>query len=144
MKSKILLTIGILINIFIWINSLLPSNLSSSQSGLIVNIIYPIFKNVLDVNTFTTIIRKLAHFTQFMLLAIVSCYYFKSINMKKTYSVTLTYGLLVAIIDETIQLFIPGRAGLITDVLIDLLGVLFGLFIVYIISIIKLKHINNK
>ena len=144
MKSKILLTIVILINIFIWTNSLLPSNLSSSQSGLIVNIIYPIFKNVLDVNTFTTIIRKLAHFTQFMLLAIVSCYYFKSINMKKTYSVTLTYGLLVAIIDETIQLFIPGRAGLITDVLIDLLGVLFGLFIVYIISIIKLKHINNK
>jgi len=144
MKSKILLTIVILINIFIWTNSLLPSNLSSSQSGLIVNIIYPIFKNVLDVNTFTTIIRKLAHFTQFMLLAIVSCYYFKSINMKKTYSVTLTYGLLVAIIDETIQLFIPGRAGLITDVLIDLLGVLFGLFIVYIISVIKLKHINNK
>lgn len=144
MKSKILLTIGILINIFIWINSLLPSNLSSSQSGLIVNIIYPIFKNIFDVNTFTTIIRKLAHFTQFMLLAIVSCYYFKSINMKKTYSATLTYGLLVAIIDETIQLFIPGRAGLITDVLIDLLGVLFGLFIVYIISIIKLKHINNK
>ena len=44
MKSKVLLIVGIAINALIWVNSLLPGNLSSSQSGLIVNLIYPIFK----------------------------------------------------------------------------------------------------
>ena len=144
MKSKTLLIIGILINIFIWTNSLMPSNLSSSQSGLIVNLIYPVFKNVFDVNTFTTVVRKLAHFTEFMFLAIIFSYYFKSINIKNPYLITMIYGLIVAIIDETIQLFIPGRAGLIIDVLIDFSGVITGVLVVFIISKIRLKHINNK
>ena len=144
MKSKTLLIIGILINIFIWTNSLMPSNLSSSQSGLIVNLIYPVFKNVFDVNTFTTIVRKLAHFTEFMFLAIIFSYYFKSINIKNPYLITMIYGLIVAIIDEAIQTFIPGRAGLIIDVLIDFSGVITGVLVVFIISKIRLKHINNN
>ena len=144
MKSKTLLIIGILINIFIWTNSLMPSNLSSSQSGLIVNLIYPVFKNVFDVNTFTTVVRKLAHFTEFMFLAIIFSYYFKSINIKNPYLITMIYGIMVAIIDEAIQLFIPGRAGLITDVLIDFSGVITGVLVVFIISKIRLKHINNN
>src|SRR5690554_92421 len=144
MKSKTLLIIGILINIFIWTNSLMPSNLSSSQSGLIVNLIYPVFKNVFDVNTFTTVVRKLAHFTEFMFLAIIFSYYFKSINIKNPYLITMIYGLIVAIIDETIQTFIPGRAGLIIDVLIDFSGVITGVLVVFIISKIRLKHINNN
>jgi len=144
MKSKTLLIIGILINIFIWTNSLMPSNLSSSQSGLIVNLIYPVFKNVFDVNTFTTVVRKLAHFTEFMFLAIIFSYYFKSINIKNPYLITMIYGLIVAIIDEAIQLFIPGRAGLIIDVLIDFSGVITGVLVVFIISKIRLKHINNN
>ena len=144
MKSKTLLIIGILINIFIWTNSLMPSNLSSSQSGLIVNLIYPVFKNVFDVNTFTTVVRKLAHFTEFMFLAIIFSYYFKSINIKNPYLITMIYGLIVAIIDEAIQTFIPGRAGLIIDVLIDFSGVITGVLVVFIISKIRLKHINNN
>ena len=144
MKSKTLLIIGILINIFIWTNSLMPSNLSSSQSGLIVNLIYPVFKNVFDVNTFTTVVRKLAHFTEFMFLAIIFSYYFKSINIKNPYLITMIYGIMVAIIDEAIQLFIPGRAGLIIDVLIDFSGVITGVLVVFIISKIRLKHINNN
>ena len=144
MKSKVLLIVGIAINALIWVNSLLPGNLSSSQSGLIVNLIYPIFKNFISLNTFSVIIRKLAHFTQFMILAIVFVNYYKSINKNKFYLITLIHGLMVAIIDESIQLFVPGRSGLITDVLIDFSGVITGLLIVYIITIIKLKHINNN
>lgn len=144
MKSKVLLIVGIAINALIWVNSLLPGNLSSSQSGLIVNLIYPIFENFISLNTFSVIIRKLAHFTQFMILAIVFVNYYKSINKNKFYLITLIHGLMVAIIDESIQLFVPGRSGLITDVLIDFSGVITGLLIVYIITIIKLKHINNN
>ena len=79
-----------------------------------------------------------------MILAIVFVNYYKSINKNKFYLITLIHGLMVAIIDESIQLFVPGRSGLITDVFIDFSGVITGLLIVYIITIIKLKHINNN
>ncbi len=36
-------------------------------------------------------------------------------------------GLLTALTDETIQLFVPGRSGQVTDVWIDFSGVLTGL-----------------
>jgi VanZ family protein len=33
---------------------------------------------------------------------------------------------LVPVVDEAIQLFVPGRSGRVTDVLLDLSGVAFG------------------
>lgn len=132
MRINKLLIIGIFINLFIWMNSLIPGNISSEQSGFIVNILYPAFKSIIDVNTFSLIIRKLAHFTQFMLLIIVFTCYYRDTNKNNYYLIAFIHGLLVAVIDETIQIFIPGRAGLISDVLIDLLGVITGIILVYI------------
>lgn len=140
MKRKTLLIIGVIINLFIWINSLMPASISSEQSGIIVNILYPPFKNIIEVNMFTKIIRKLAHFTEYMLLGIIFGLYYFNINKKNYYIITIIHGLLVAIIDETIQLFIPGRAGLITDVLIDITGVIVGVIILTII----IKFIYGK
>lgn len=142
LRSKILLIIGIIINIFIWTNSLLPASLSSSQSGFVADILYPPFEDIIEVNKFYQIIRKLAHFTEFMLLGIVFSLFYLSIGKNKYYFITLIHGLIVAIIDETIQLFIPGRAGLITDVLIDTSGVLFGLFIIILINKIFNKGVD--
>lgn len=142
LRSKILLIIGIIINIFIWTNSLLPASVSSSQSGFVADILYPPFEDIIEVNKFYQIIRKLAHFTEFMLLGIVFSLFYLSIGKNKYYFITLIHGLIVAIIDETIQLFIPGRAGLITDVLIDTSGVLFGLLIIIILSKIFNKEVD--
>lgn len=142
LRSKILLIIGIIINIFIWTNSLLPASVSSSQSGFVADILYPPFEDIIEVNKFYQIIRKLAHFTEFMLLGIVFSLFYLSIGKNKYYFITLIHGLIVAIIDETIQLFIPGRAGLITDVLIDTSGVLFGLFIIILINKIFNKGVD--
>ncbi len=41
--------------------------------------------------------------------------------------------MLVAAMDETIQLFVSGRSGQITDVLLDSVGALVGIAIVLII-----------
>lgn len=142
LRSKVLLIIGIIINIFIWTNSLLPASVSSSQSGFVADILYPPFEDIIEVNKFYQIIRKLAHFTEFMLLGIVFSLFYLSIGKNKYYFITLIHGLIVAIIDETIQLFIPGRAGLITDVLIDTSGVLFGLFIIILINKIFNKGVD--
>lgn len=140
MKKHVLLCIGISINLFIWINSLLSGDVSSNQSGFVVETLYPLFKNVMDVGVFTLLIRKGAHFTEFMILSIVFNYYYRMLDLNKYHLITFIHGLGVAIIDETIQTFIPGRSGNLVDVLIDTCGVIVGILLVYVIDKIRRKR----
>lgn len=77
------------------------------------------------------IIRKTAHFTEFMLLSICTLMLARSYRLKLKMSAFIagTYGLLYAITDEIHQRFIPGRSGEVLDVCIDFAGVLTGVFI---------------
>lgn len=75
------------------------------------------------------IVRKLAHFTLyaiggFLIFNFINTYNFGDIN-KIIYS--LCTGVIYACTDEIHQLFIEGRSGQITDVMIDSLGVITGL-----------------
>ena len=45
----------------------------------------------------------------------------------------LFFGLLVAVTDETIQLYVPGRTSSTLDVLLDFSGVVSGLFVALVI-----------
>ncbi|HKL95403.1 MAG TPA: VanZ family protein [Haploplasma sp.] len=132
MKKRLPLILVLITTLFIWGNSLLPGSVSSSQSGIITKLLYPLFKNVMSVDTLTTIIRKLAHFTEYAILGLVLAYFYKS-KTHKYLLFALLQGVITAIIDESIQLLVPNRAGLLTDVLIDTSGVLFGLLVFYII-----------
>src|SRR5690554_7808848 len=141
MKHKVFILLGIMIHIIILTQSLLPASLSSEQSGLIVDVIYPFILNLgieIDVQTFSLIIRKMAHFTEFFLLGvfwyIIYAKYFKSV---KLIGVVLIHGLLTAVLDETVQLFVDGRSGEIIDVLIDFGGVLSA--VLFVIFYRKLK-----
>ena len=77
------------------------------------------------------IIRKAAHFTEFMLLSICTFMLARSyrLRLKMSSRIAGTYGLLYAITDEIHQRFIPGRSGEVLDVLIDFGGVLTGIAI---------------
>ena len=136
------LIISILIALFIWTNSLLPADVSSAQSGFIVGIADDILSFVgihLDINTLHLIIRKFAHFFEFFVLGIsLSIYMIK--EKKKIYHV-IWIGLVIAIIDEIIQLFSDGRASSLFDVGIDTLGIIFGIFLVMFYS--KITHQNH-
>lgn len=132
MKKRLPLILVLITTLFIWGNSLLPGSVSSSQSGIITKLLYPLFKNVMSVDTLTTIIRKLAHFTEYAILGLVLANFYKS-KTNKYLLFALLQGVITAIIDESIQLLVPNRAGLLTDVLIDTSGVLFGLLVFYII-----------
>ena len=46
---------------------------------------------------------------------------------------TAVFLLLIPSIDETIQLFVPGRAGMITDVMIDCCGAATGVVLRYLL-----------
>lgn len=143
MKLKILLIIGIIVNSLIFILSLMPASVSSGQSNIIVNFVFPI---ILKLNSnankevVTFIVRKLAHFSEYAFLSLLFSfyYYFKD---KKYYFIMLIHGLLTAIIDEIIQTFVPGRSGEIVDVLIDFSGIVLGVIVVsVIIKLFKLKE----
>ena len=90
------------------------------------------------------IIRKLAHFSIYTLLGIWSISFLYTFNIKLKYKVviTSTWGFLYAITDEFHQMFSSGRHASIDDVIIDTLGVIFGLLLVLLI--LKIKEIIKK
>lgn len=64
---------------------------------------------------------------------------------KKKIILSLLVGLLYASLDEFHQSFVPGRTAAITDVLIDTLGVLAGIIIIFLgIKILKRKREKTK
>lgn len=96
-----------------------------------------------------SVIRKIAHFSiytlvGFLLMSLMSTYKIKEINQIGT---SLIIGVIYASTDEIHQAFIPGRGPQITDVMLDSLGVLTGIFIsmllIEIIRRITKKTYNN-
>ena len=74
-------------------------------------------------------IRKLAHFTEYFILAILVLLMIKETNLNYYYTFTILFCIFMAILDETHQLFIDGRVGSIIDILIDTSGSLLYLLI---------------
>jgi VanZ family protein len=142
-RNKVFLILSIIMTLIIWINSFLPADLSAAQSGWVVGLVQSILNVVnidIGVDTLSLWIRKLAHFTEFMILGIL---WFFTIHghqnlMKKSILYVMMIAVSTAIIDETIQLFSEGRAFAVLDIGIDTLGVIFGLFLCFIF--IKLFH----
>lgn len=95
----------------------------------------PELENYKDVCLF--LIRKGAHVFEYFVLGILVFEIVKeySIDLRKIIILSLLFSLFFSCFDEIHQLFIDGRAGKITDVLIDSIG--------YIISILLLS-LKNK
>ena len=96
-----------------------------------------------------SVIRKIAHFTiytlvGFLLMSLMCTYKLKQLDQV---SISLIIGVIYASTDEIHQAFIPGRCPQVTDVMLDSLGVLTGIFIsllvVEIIRKITKKNYDN-
>ena len=94
------------------------------------------------------IIRKIAHFSiyalvGFLLMGLVSTFKLKE---KNRILISLILGVLYATSDEIHQLFSPGRSAQITDVYIDTLGILVGIFVILLFIKVfeKIKLQNVK
>lgn len=78
------------------------------------------------------LLRKLAHFGEFAILGVLlTGTYFSA--RRFSLPKPILFGLLAALCDETIQLFVPGRSGNIKDVWIDLSGVVLGTLFAWLI-----------
>lgn len=76
-------------------------------------------------------VRKAAHMTEFAILAVLIYIWLGKwqFTKKKTMLLSMLFTALYAASDETHQLFVAGRSGRITDVMIDSAGAVLGVLI---------------
>ena len=120
--------------LFIWRNSLQIGNLSQQQSDWFVDRIKYFISSIFNINnsqndlsTLSFLIRKFAHFSEFFILSFLWSILILKLNNSKKIFLPIFLSILISIIDETIQLYVPGRSGMLQDVFIDSTGALFGL-----------------
>lgn len=138
--------IGLMLAV-IWGNSLLNANLSSAISrwvGSLINNVHSDIDATADEQSHG-ILRKIGHITEFAILGTLVCWLagMRKKERWQLFSLPLLFCLAVACVDETIQLFVPGRAGRLTDVGIDTLGAALGIVLITLIQTMKTKFLEE-
>ncbi len=124
--------------VFIFRNSLQAGDLSSARSQSVMQMLNELLGRVglgpLSQHT----VRKLAHFAEFTLegFLLMLCLRVYTRHFVRHVSWPLLGGMTTALMDETIQRFIPGRSSQVTDVWIDMAGVVCGLFVALVLLLI--------
>lgn len=113
---------------------------SANQSNFIVNIITDIFK-IENIELLSFIIRKLAHFTEYLILGFLTINMLNKNDISKKYLLSILICIIYATSDEIHQIFVPGRACQIRDILIDSIGSITG---VYLYKLINTKILKNN
>ena len=133
MKRWILYIVLGLIVFFIWDNSLQNGGTSDGFSLIFAEWIAPIanklgfYGNIWALNR---IVRKLAHLTEFTILGGVLYVVLRRYIEYGTVVKTIGVGIVIASLDEFIQLFSLGRSSQLSDVLIDTIGIIIGILVV--------------
>ncbi len=146
MKKYIVWTPSLLLMIIIFMFSAQPATISGEISGSIAYQIASIVswcsgqalteqEKVALAEKIDYPLRKVAHMSEYTLLGLAIAY---AVQKKKYWLVQLL-GSLYAATDEIHQIFVPGRAGLFSDVLIDSFGVLLG-WLLYRLIRQKIKY----
>ena len=136
--KKHLLSILICLNLaLIWGNSMMTAVDSEAVSGGVLELLGR-FIPVLLTESGHTFLRKAAHFSEFALLSLLFCGRHRLVRRNTPFHL-MGFGLAVACIDETIQIFTPGRASSLIDVWIDTSGFALGFVVIYLAYTIKTK-----
>ena len=127
---------------FIFFQSALPADLSSRESGRVVDLLVRLFQGILPIDreTMVFIVRKGAHFAEYTILggflvpavtewmAVDKTPVPDSVRIIRI--ISWLVGTLYAVTDEIHQSFVPGRSCELRDIGIDSCGVLAGVMIV--------------
>lgn len=94
------------------------------------------------IDMFFVPIRKMAHFGIYLVLGISLISFLRefSIPILKLLLLSIFLAFLYACSDEIHQLFVPGRSGRFSDVLLDTLGASVGIFIYYLLFRKRLNY----
>lgn len=142
----------------IFLMSATPADLSQMESGMIARWVTPLlhpgfetFDPILQESLLQQtdhVVRKLAHATEYAMLGFLLANALQRTRrpgrhgkqMRKLPQVMMSTLLcaLYAVSDEVHQLFVPGRAGMVTDVLIDTAGAFVGIVLLH--AVVTLAH----
>lgn len=140
MKKKIKWALVILWMIIIFMFSNDPATISDSKSRFVIYIFKLLGLNLNSYfgNLANFIVRKGGHtFEYFLLLILLYNALREYFKVNKAILISLLIQFFYASTDEFHQLFVPGRAGRFTDVLIDTCGGLIGILLIKIVLYIK-------
>ena len=147
MKRWILYILLGLIVFFIWDNSMQNGGSSDGFSLLFAETLTPIVNKLGfhgNIWILNRIVRKLAHLTEFTILGSLLYTILRRYITYGTVIKTIGLGMLIACLDEFIQLFSPGRSSQFSDILIDTVGVITGILVVKLVYYIRYKRSTFK
>ncbi|MCR4634206.1 MAG: VanZ family protein [Erysipelotrichaceae bacterium] len=143
MKKAIKAILLILWMALIFYMSAQPQMESEATSNLATELIYKVYhfltaSSGMEIEEFFArygqFIRKLAHFTEFMILGILIKVNYEGYSKDHTFLLPLLYAVAYAASDEFHQLFVQGRYCSFKDVLIDSSGAFLGILICRLIK----------
>ena len=123
-------------------------NTSKSFTKEIMQMIFgeSIVENSILIEKIETIIRKLAHYTIYVIggFLIMNYAYTTEKTDKQKILYSITFGMCYAISDELHQFFVPERSARLFDVGIDTLGVITGVIIYFVLRKCLEKTLRGK
>jgi len=132
-KKKLWLTLTALTLLLIWGNSLLSGTVSGSISEWVRAVLNIPLTEVSGIGLDDdAVLRKIAHVSEFALLGAELTVVLR-VLWHRARSLLLLCGMSGALLDETLQLFSPGRAAMVKDVWIDLGGFCLGAALVWLV-----------
>lgn len=143
----IFVALSLLTVAFIWGNSLKSIPESAAQSSQVAESVRPVLdpQEKMEKTAFHDLVRKFAHVVEFLALGLfvggfAICL---GLELKKRFvSLPMLIALLVAVGDEFIQHFTK-RGSLVTDVVLDFVGSLAGLLLIWLIFLILKRHMKK-
>ena len=125
-RFRLWLVLTVLWIALIFLQSLMPAKMSDAESGGILTVIRRLFPWMTN-----HLLRKLGHFAEY---AVAGFLLTRTCLLRKRFTLyqPLLLGLLTALCDETIQLFVEGRSGQISDVWLDAAGIATGALLIWI------------
>lgn len=128
--------------IIIFVMSNQPAVVSDKQSSSVIMILTQLGINMNSIfgELANFIVRKIAHFLEYMILGILILNVLEiQYTRQKIRLLGMMLVFLYACSDEIHQVFVPGREGAFRDVLIDTCGGTFGILITNKIKALRLK-----
>ncbi len=133
----------VVVTAWIFSHSLQTASQSAGQSSSLVDFLQKIAKKIApdswvatatgeEYDRLHSIVRSLAHWTEFALLGASFAFCYVAWTQKKSFLFLPMLGIvLVSIMDECLQLFTAGRGAQVRDALVDCFGGVCGFFFVW-------------
>lgn len=148
---------AIAIMIMIFAFSSKPANESNNGSLSIANTVLNSYETVTNqhfepakrikmIDNINFIVRKGAHFSEYALLSLAVVFYFLTIGKEgvRLFVLSTFFSALYASTDEFHQTFVPGRSGMLRDVLIDTAGAATGAILFLLIYTLLSAQYKKK